>query len=255
MLKIENLDAKIENLKILKKFSLNIEKGTCHVIMGPNGTGKSSLSKIIAGHSDYIVESGKILFDGEDILNFSIDKRAKKGIFIGFQYPIEIAGISNYDFLYQACMQKHKFLSKEKNLKEKHSKEDFEKKLLENAELLNIDIEMLKNRDINEGFSGGEKKKNEILQMMMLDPKFIILDEIDSGVDIDALKIITKAINFMKKQGKTIVLITHYSNILKYIDPDNIHILLDGKIVKTTNDKNFVFDLEEKGYEQFKTKN
>jgi len=241
MLEIKDLSVSVEKKIILKDFNLSIAKGKTHVIMGPNGSGKSTLAKIIAGHPLFQRKKGEILFEGKDIFSFLPEQRAQMGIFISFQYPVEISGVSNFYFLFSA----YNALKKEK--KEKVvSEDDFHKIIDAKAKKLNILPEFI-NRNINVGFSGGEKKKNEILQMLVLDPKIAILDEIDSGLDIDALKCIAKVIEDFKKRGKTLILITHYQRLLNFIKPDYIHVLIDGKIVKT-GDSFFAEKLERTGY-------
>jgi len=241
MLEIKDLSVSVEKKAILKDLKLSIEKGQTHVIMGPNGSGKSTLAKIIAGHPLFQVEKGEILFEGKDIFSSLPEQRAQMGIFISFQYPLEIPGVSNFNFLFSAYNALKK-ARKEKPI----SEEDFRKIIEDKAKSIGISQEFL-DRNVNEGFSGGEKKKNEILQMLVLDPKIAILDEIDSGLDIDALKAIAKAIEEFRKQGKTLLLITHYQRLLNFIKPDFIHVMIEGKIVKT-GDASFAEKLEETGY-------
>lgn len=246
LLSIENLNALINNKKILKDFNLNIKENEIHVIMGPNGCGKSTLSKILTGHPSYEIESGKILFDDKNLFNMSPEERSHEGIFLAFQYPLEISGVTNYDFLRIAYNEKRKY----KNLPEI---DPIEFMLITNnlLEKLKMKPEFL-NRDLNEGFSGGEKKRNEVLQMLLLDPKLIILDEIDSGLDIDAIKIISKQIIENFSNGSSMIIITHYPKILSYLTPTHVHIMTDGKIQKTGN-LDLIELLEEKGYDQFIT--
>lgn len=227
MLEIKDLTIKIENKIVLDKFNLNINDGEVHVIMGPNGVGKSSLTKVIMNDPNYEVIKGDIIYNGESILNFSTDERARKGIFLAMQNPLEIDGVTNSDFLRTALSSKDK---KNVNLY------SFIKKLDEAKEDLKMPDEMV-HRAVNKGFSGGEKKKNEILQMKMLNPSFIMLDEIDSGVDVDALKIVGDNLNNYKKENKdsSYLIITHYTHLLKYVKPDVVHVLKNGKIVKTGN--------------------
>lgn len=241
MLKIENLQVEIENKHILNGLSLEIKAGEVHAIMGPNASGKSTLSKTIAGHESCNVISGSIHFKGKDLLDMDVDVRAKEGIFMGFQNPIEIPGVNSNFFLKTAINERRKYLGLEE-LKAT----DFVKKTKEKLKLLKIDQSMLQ-RSLNEGFSGGEKKRNEILQMLMLEPDFILLDEIDSGLDIDAMQIISEGVNHMRSKERGILLITHYQRLLNYIQPDFVHILVDGKIVKT-GDKTLAYELEQTGY-------
>ncbi len=227
MLEIKDLYAEIEGIPILKGISLKVEPGEIHAIMGPNGAGKSTLAKILMGDPDYEVTAGEILFEGENIAKLEPDARAHLGLFMGFQYPIEIPGIQNLDFLHQAvnCHRKAKS-------QEPHSLEAFREKAEEAAKNLGFRLSILE-RDLNSGFSGGEKKRNEILQMALLDPKCTILDETDSGLDIDALKIVADGVNKLMQPDKGLILITHYQRLLNYIKPDFVHVLSGGKIVKS----------------------
>jgi Fe-S cluster assembly ATP-binding protein len=242
LLDIQNLQASIENKKIINNLNLQINSNEIHVIMGPNGCGKSTLSKIIAGHPSYKIENGTILFSNKNLLELSPEERSHEGIFLAFQYPIEISGVTNYDFLRLAYNEKQKYLSKP------------EVTPLEFMGLVNVRLEQLKmspeflNRDLNQGFSGGEKKRNEILQMLLLEPELIILDELDSGLDIDAIRIICETI--MKNlSGKTsVIVITHYPRILTYLKPNYVHIMREGKIIKTGN-LELIESLEKEGYE------
>jgi Fe-S cluster assembly ATP-binding protein len=244
LLDLKNIDASIENKQIIKNFNLKIEKNEIHVIMGPNGSGKSTLSKILAGHPSYSVDSGTISFCEKDLLNMSPEIRSHEGIFLAFQYPIEISGVTNYDFLRIAYNEKRKYQKRP------------ELDPLEFMELTQVTIKKLKmkpeflNRNLNEGFSGGEKKRNEILQMLLLDPKLIILDEIDSGLDIDAIKIICDGIVNNLAKDSSLIVITHYPKILNYLKPTHVHIMIDGKIVKTGN-LELIDYLEKEGYESF----
>jgi Fe-S cluster assembly ATP-binding protein len=244
ILKIENLEASIEKKPILKKLNLEINENEIHVIMGPNGSGKSTLSKIIAGHPAYEITNGKIFFENKDLLTFSPESRSHEGLFLAFQYPLEIAGVTNYDFLRLAYNQKRKYLGKTEL-----TPIEFMGLINEKAKELKIPNEFL-NRDLNQGFSGGEKKRNEILQMLLLEPKLIILDELDSGLDIDAMKLICEVIlqNFSKKSS--LIIITHYPRILSYLKPDFVHIMIDGKIIKT-GQIDFIDQLEKEGYQSF----
>jgi Fe-S cluster assembly ATP-binding protein len=242
ILEIEDLNVSIEKKDILKNFHLKINENETHVIMGPNGCGKSTLSKVLAGHPAYEITKGKIHFKNEDLLNMPPEIRSHEGLFLAFQYPIEISGVTNYDFLRIAYNEKQKYL-KEKELDPLEFMELI-KNLLEN---LKMKTEFL-NRNLNEGFSGGEKKRNEILQMLLLTPNLIILDEIDSGLDIDAIKIICEAIASYKEKKAALLIITHYPKILKYFEPSHVHIMSNGKIMKTGN-LELIEMLENQGYE------
>lgn len=243
MLKIKNLHAKIEDgTEILKGINLEIKRGEVHAIMGPNGAGKSTLSSVIAGKEDYEITEGEILFDGKNINEDAPEERSHKGIFLSFQYPVEIPGVSVTNFIKAALNETRKA----NGLEEMQAKEMLAL-IRENAEKLNIKKDFL-SRSLNEGFSGGEKKRNEIFQMMMLNPKLAILDETDSGLDIDALKIVADGVNQFKNSENAVLLITHYQRLLNYIEPDFVHVLADGKIIKT-GDKTLALELEEKGYD------
>lgn len=243
MLKINNLHAKIEDgAEILKGINLEIKPGEIHAIMGPNGAGKSTLSSVIAGREDYEITDGEILFEGEDIVEDAPEERAQKGIFMSFQYPVEIPGVSVTNFIKSAINETRKANGQE----EMPAKEMLEL-IREKSELLGIKKDFL-SRSLNEGFSGGEKKRNEIFQMLMLNPKLAILDETDSGLDIDALRIVSEGVNAFKNEGNAVLLITHYQRLLNYIEPDFVHVLADGKIIKT-GDKSLALELEEKGYD------
>jgi Fe-S cluster assembly ATP-binding protein len=245
LLKIENLNASIEKKKILNDFNLEIKENEIHVIMGPNGSGKSTLSKILAGHPSYLVENGNISFCQQNLLEMSPEIRSHEGLFLAFQYPIEIAGVSNFDFLRIAYNEKQKYL-KQAEL----DPLEFMKLTQKYLNKLKIKNEFL-NRNLNEGFSGGEKKRNEILQMLVLNPKLIILDEIDSGLDIDAIKIICEEIKKNLAKNSSLIVITHYPKILTYLIPNYVHIMIEGKIVKSGNIE-LVDYLEEKGYQDLK---
>ena len=242
MLKIKNLNAGIEETKILKGINLEINAGEIHAIMGPNGSGKSTLSSVIAGDENYEVESGSIMLNGEDLLEMDPDERAHKGVFLSFQYPVEIPGISVSNFMKAAINEKRKNLGQDPI-----SAKDLLHKMKEKMELLNMQKGYL-SRNMNEGFSGGEKKRNEIFQMAMLEPKLSILDETDSGLDIDALKVVANGVNKLKSKENATIVITHYQRLLNYIVPDFVHVLHDGKIIKSGG-KELALELEAKGYE------
>lgn len=240
MLNIKNLYVNAENKEILKGLNLKINKGETHVIMGPNGAGKSTLANIILNNPIYTIKSGEIDFEGENINELKTDERAKKGIFMSFQNPEEVPGISVMNFLKAA-----------KNAKEKENVKifAFKKEIEENMKKLNIDTSYA-SRDLNVGFSGGEKKKNEILQMLMLKPKLVILDETDSGLDVDAIKIVSKGINMYKNENNSVLIITHSTKILKDLKVDYVHILIDGKIIKTGN-SSLANEIEKEGYTKY----
>lgn len=246
MLKIKNLHASIEDKQILKGLNLQVKPGEVHAIMGPNGAGKSTLSSIIAGKEDYEVTDGEILFENEDIAELAPEERAHKGIFLSFQYPVEIPGVTVTNFIKTSINETRKA----QGLEEMPANEML-KKIREKAELLEID-RMFLSRSLNEGFSGGEKKRNEIFQMAMLEPKLAILDETDSGLDIDALRIVANGVNKLKNENNAVVVITHYQRLLDYIVPDFVHVLMEGKIVKSGT-KDLALELEEKGYDWIKT--
>jgi Fe-S cluster assembly ATP-binding protein len=245
MLEIKNLHVSINNNKILKGLNLSINKGEVHAIMGPNGSGKSTLASVIAGREEYEVNQGSIIYSNKKLLKLSADERAIQGIFLAFQYPVEIPGVSTTNFIKTAVNQIRK--SKGKKPLDAVS---FLKVMKEKMKIVKINQTLL-SRSINEGFSGGEKKKNEIFQMAMLDPKLAILDETDSGLDIDALKIVAKGVNKLKSKDNAIIIVTHYQRLLDYIIPDYVHVLIDGKIVKS-GDKNLAQELEKKGYDWIK---
>tara|TARA_B100000925_G_scaffold136_1_gene143 strand:- start:321 stop:1055 length:735 start_codon:yes stop_codon:yes gene_type:complete len=242
MLKIENLHVSVEGKEILKGVSLEVKKGEVHAIMGPNGSGKSTLSSVIAGNEDYEVTKGNIYFNNENIEDLSAEERAHKGIFMSFQYPVEIPGITVTNFIKTAINSN----LKARGLKEMPANEML-KKIREKADLLEIDSRFL-SRSLNEGFSGGEKKRNEIFQMAMLEPTLAILDETDSGLDIDALRIVANGVNKLKNKDNATVVITHYQRLLDHIIPDYVHVLQDGKIARS-GDKDLALQLEEKGYD------
>ena len=245
MLKIKNIHAKIEDKGILKGIDLEIKAGEIHAIMGPNGSGKSTLASVITGKEEYEVTEGEILFENEDLEEVSPEERAHKGIFMSFQYPIEIPGITTTNFIKTAINETRKARG-ENDMPAK----DMLKMLREKCDLLDIDQKFL-SRSINDGFSGGEKKRNEIFQMAMLEPKLAILDETDSGLDIDALKIVANGVNKLKSQDNAVLVITHYQRLLDYIVPDYVHVLFDGKIVKSGT-KDLAHQLEKKGYDWIK---
>lgn len=242
MLSIKNIDVLVEKKSVLKNFSLDIDKGSIHVIMGPNGVGKSTLSRVIMGDNNYKIENGSITFNGKDITNMSTDMRSRLGIFLAMQYPLEIDGVSNQDFL-RTAMSSHQ----EKNV----GLYDFIVNCEKAVEELKMDKNLI-HRSLNVGFSGGEKKKNEVLQIKLLKPKFIILDEIDSGLDVDSLKIVANNIVKYKEEKKdtAILIITHLTKILEYIKPDYVHVLGDGHIIKT-GDYSLALDIEKDGYKKY----
>ena len=244
LLDIKNLHAEIEDegKQILKGLNLKVNAGEVHAIMGPNGAGKSTLASVVSGKDGYEVTEGEINFDGKDILDLDPDERAKEGLFLAFQYPVEIPGVSNINFLRTALNE-----IKEYRGEEQISAKDFMSMVREKSKLVELDSK-LASRAVNEGFSGGEKKRNEIFQMAMLEPKVAILDETDSGLDIDALRTVASGVNKLKSENNAVVVITHYQRLLDYIVPDFVHVLADGKIVKT-GDKSLALELEEKGYD------
>ncbi len=243
-LHIQDLRATLEDgTEILKGVTLEIPKGEVHAIMGPNGSGKSTLSKVIAGHESYVVTGGSVTLDGEDVLEMSIDERSRAGVFMAFQYPSEVPGVSNANFI-RAALQAR--LPKGEEI----DAVAFYKSLYKKMDLLDMDRKFTA-RAVNEGFSGGEKKRNEILQMMMLDPVYGILDETDSGLDIDALKVVAKGVNAMRSPERGFLLITHYQRLLNYIEPDHVHVMSEGRIVKSGG-AGLALELEEKGYEFLK---
>ncbi|MBK7803521.1 MAG: Fe-S cluster assembly ATPase SufC [Chloracidobacterium sp.] len=245
LLEVKNLHAGINGKEILKGLNLEVKKGEVHAIMGPNGSGKSTLSKVLAGHPSFEVLSGSVLFDGKDLLELDPDVRAREGVFMAFQYPVEVPGVSNSQFLRLAYNQKalHHGLEELDPL-------EFNDYLKEKAKIVEMDAQFFK-RSVNEGFSGGEKKRNEILQMAVLEPKLAILDETDSGLDIDALRIVAEGVNKLRSPENAIILVTHYQRLLNYIQPDFVHVLADGKIVKEGG-KELAVELEEKGYDWVK---
>jgi Fe-S cluster assembly ATP-binding protein len=248
MLSIKNLHAGIEDKDILKGINLEVKAGEVHAIMGPNGSGKSTLSAVIAGNENYEVTQGTVELYGEDLADLAPEERAHKGVFLSFQYPVEIPGVSVTNFIKTAINESRKA----QGLEEMPANEML-KLIREKSELLEIDRKFM-SRSLNEGFSGGEKKRNEIFQMAMLEPKLAILDETDSGLDIDALRIVANGVNKLKSDNNAIVVITHYQRLLDYIVPDFVHVLYNGKIVKSGG-KELAYELEEKGYDWIKSEN
>ena len=241
MLKVTNLHASVFGTPILNGIDLEVNAGEVHAIMGPNGSGKSTLTNVIAGRDGYEITEGSIEYLGKDLSDFEADERACEGIFLAFQYPVEIPGVSNMAMLKAAVNSLRKYRGEEEIIAG-----DFLKLIREKADLVEMKQEFLK-RSVNEGFSGGEKKRNEILQMAMLEPKLALLDETDSGLDIDALKIVSQGVNALRSNDRAMVLVTHYQRLLDYIVPDHVHVLANGKIVKS-GDKSLALELEEKGY-------
>jgi Fe-S cluster assembly ATP-binding protein len=248
MIKIKNLHARVEEKEILKGINLEIKPGEVHAIMGPNGSGKSTLSNVIAGREDYEVTGGTIDFEDEDLLDLDPEERAHKGIFLSFQYPIEIPGVTVSNFIKTAINETRKGRGEEPM-----DAREMLSKMREKSALLEMDKSYL-SRSLNEGFSGGEKKRNEIFQMAMLEPKLAILDETDSGLDIDALRIVANGVNKLRSADNAVLVITHYQRLLDYIEPDFVHVLYNGKIVKS-GDKNLAIELEAKGYDWIKEEN
>ena len=245
LLEVKDLYVAIEGKNILKGLNLRIDKGEVHAIMGPNGSGKSTLAKVLAGHPSYDVVKGEILYQGHDLLELEPDERAREGIFMAFQYPVEVPGVSNSQFLRLAYNEKMKHLGREEL-----DPLEFNDLLKEKAKIVDMDPSFFK-RSVNEGFSGGEKKRNEILQMAVLEPTLALLDETDSGLDIDALRIVAEGVNRLKSADNGIVLVTHYQRLLNYIVPDYVHVLANGKIVKEGG-RELALELEEKGYDWVK---
>ena len=245
LLEIKDLHASIDDKEILKGLNLTVNKGEVHAIMGPNGSGKSTLSKVLAGHPSYEVTKGEVLYNGENLLELEPDERAKAGIFLAFQYPVEVPGVSNSQFLRLAYNEKMKHLGLEEL-----DPLEFNDYLKERAKIVEMGSEFFK-RSVNEGFSGGEKKRNEILQMAVLNPTLAILDETDSGLDIDALRIVAGGVNQLRSSDNAIILVTHYQRLLNYIVPDFVHVLADGRVVKEGG-KELALELEEKGYDWVK---
>jgi Fe-S cluster assembly ATP-binding protein len=246
LLEIKNLHAGIEGKEILKGLNLQVNKGEVHAVMGPNGSGKSTLAKVLAGHPDYEVTAGEALYEGRNLLELDPDERAREGVFMAFQYPVEVPGVSNAQFLRLAYNEKMKHEGKEEL-----DPLEFNDLLREKMKIVAMPKEFI-NRGVNEGFSGGEKKRNEILQMAVLQPKLAILDETDSGLDIDALRIVAEGVNKLRSADNAIVLVTHYQRLLNYIEPDFVHVLAAGQIVKQGG-KELALELEEKGYDWIKS--
>src|SRR5690242_5703437 len=248
MLEIRNLHAGIDGKEILKGINLTVNKGEIHAIMGPNGSGKSTLAKVLAGHPQYEVTAGEILYERRNLLEMPPDERARAGVFMAFQYPIEVPGVSNAQFLRLAYNEKRKHLGEEEL-----DPLEFKDLLKERAKVVEMDASFM-TRSVNEGFSGGEKKRNEILQMAVLEPKLAVLDETDSGLDIDALRIVAEGVNKLHSPEKAVILVTHYQRLLNYIVPDFVHVLSAGRIVKEGG-KELALELEEKGYDWLKSVN
>ncbi len=245
MIKIKNLHATVEGKEILRGINLEINAGEVHAIMGPNGSGKSTLANVLAGHEGYEVTDGEVIYEGEDLLDMAPEERAREGVFLAFQYPIEIPGISNATFLKTAINEIRKAHDKEEI-----TAKEFMQRTKEFAKILNMPDNLI-SRSVNSGFSGGEKKKNEIFQMLMLNPKLALLDETDSGLDIDALKIVADGVNHFRGKDKSVLLVTHYQRLLNYIVPDYVHVLSQGKIIKSGG-KELAVELEDKGYDWIK---
>ena len=246
MLEIKNLHAKIADREILNGINLTINAGEIHALMGPNGSGKSTLAKVLAGHPDYEVTEGEVLYFGKNLLELEPDARARAGVFLAFQYPIEIPGVSNANFLRMAYNEKAKHEGRDEL-----DPLEFDDLIQEKIKIVEMDKSFI-NRSVNEGFSGGEKKRNEILQMAVLEPKLAVLDETDSGLDIDALRIVAGGVNKLANQDNAILLVTHYQRLLDYIEPHFVHVLYNGRIVKS-GEKELAIELEKKGYDWIKT--
>jgi Fe-S cluster assembly ATP-binding protein len=243
MIKIENLHVEVDGNQILKGINLEVKAGETHAIMGPNGSGKSTLAQVIAGHDDYEVTQGKVEYLNKDLLEMDVDERACEGVFLAFQYPVELPGVNNTYFLKSALNAQRKYRG-EKEI----DAMEFMDLISDKIKLLNLKDSLLK-RPVNEGFSGGEKKRNEIFQMAVLEPKLALLDETDSGLDIDALRVVAGGVNTMRNKENAIIIVTHYQRLLNYIVPDFVHVLVDGKII-SSGDKNLALELEEKGYDK-----
>ena len=245
MLEIRDLHATVEGQEILRGISLTVKRGEIHAIMGPNGSGKSTLAKVLAGHPAYEVTGGEVLFEGQNLLELAPDERARSGIFLAFQYPVEVPGVSNAQFLRLAYNEKMKHTGGEEL-----DPLEFKDLLAERAQVVEMDAGLM-SRSVNEGFSGGEKKRNEILQMAVLEPKLAVLDETDSGLDIDALRIVSEGVNKLRRPDNAVILVTHYQRLLNYIVPDHVHVLYRGRIVRSGG-KELALELEEKGYDWIK---
>lgn len=246
MLSVKNLKASIEGNQILKGVDMEVKPGEIHAIMGPNGSGKSTLASVLTGREDYETEEGEVLFDNQQLLEMEPEERARAGLFLAFQYPVEIPGVTMTNFMKQSVNEIRKAQGKEEM-----KSADFLKLMREKAKMVGIDDQMMK-RAVNEGFSGGEKKRNEILQMALMEPKLSIMDETDSGLDIDALKTVANGVNQLSSNDNAFVIITHYQRLLNHIVPDYVHVLYDGQVVKS-GDKDLAYELEEKGYDWLKT--
>jgi Fe-S cluster assembly ATP-binding protein len=245
VLEISNLHAKIDGKEILRGISLSVKAGEVHAIMGPNGSGKSTLAKVLAGHPSYEVTGGEVIYDGKNLLELPADERARDGIFLAFQYPVEVPGVSNAQFLRLAYNERRKHLNEEEL-----DPLEFKDLLAERAKVVEMEPALM-SRSVNEGFSGGEKKRNEILQMAVLEPRLAILDETDSGLDIDALRVVSAGVNHLRRPDNAILLVTHYQRLLNYIVPDFVHVLYKGRIVRSGG-KELALELEEKGYDWIK---
>ena len=243
MIKIKNLHVEVEGTKILKGIDLNVNAGETHAIMGPNGSGKSTLAQVLAGHEDYEVTEGSVDYLGKDLLDMDVDERACEGVFLAFQYPVELPGVNNTYFL-KSALNAHRKYRGEPDI----DAMDFMELIGDKIKLLNLKESLLK-RPVNEGFSGGEKKRNEIFQMAVLEPKLALLDETDSGLDIDALRVVSNGVNAMRSEENATIVVTHYQRLLNYIIPDFVHVLVDGKIIRS-GDKSLAIELEEKGYDK-----
>ena len=241
MLSVKNLHASVENKKILKGLDIEIQPGEIHAIMGPNGSGKSTFGHVLSGREGYEVTDGSVTFNGKDLLDLDTEERAREGVFLAFQYPVEIPGVSNMEFLKASldAIHEHKGIEPLDTM-------SFMKKARALCQVVDLDQAFLK-RGVNEGFSGGEKKRNEIMQMLLLEPKLVVLDETDSGLDIDALQVVAKGVNSARSEDRSFVVVTHYQRLLNYIEPDFVHVLAGGRIVKS-GDKSLALELEEKGY-------
>ena len=243
MIKIENLHVEVEGNKILKGIDLEVKAGETHAIMGPNGSGKSTLAQVLAGHEEYEVTKGSVEYLGKDLLEMDVDERACEGVFLAFQYPVELPGVNNTYFLKSALNAQRKYRDEPEI-----DAMEFMELIGDKIKLLNLKESLLK-RPVNEGFSGGEKKRNEIFQMAVLEPKLALLDETDSGLDIDALRVVANGVNAMRSDENATIVVTHYQRLLNYIVPDFVHVLVDGKIINS-GDKNLALELEEKGYDK-----